>query len=159
MTGEHHYALDEKGRLLLPKAFRDELRDGLVITRGLEGCLYGFPLVAWQRVEAELAQLPITNPKAAALARFLIGGAEGPALACPFELIGGALKGRLDAAGRTTLTPQLLSHADIREGVVIIGMKNRFELWSPGRWSEELARLTSPQAQRDGLELIQTFLR
>jgi MraZ protein len=144
MTGEHHYALDEKGRLLLPKAFRDELRDGLVITRGLEGCLYGFPLVVWQRVEAELAQLPITNPKAAALARFLIGG---------------AFKGRLDAAGRTTLTPQLLSHADIREEVVVIGMKSRFELWSPGRWSEELARLTSPQAQRDGLEMIQTFLR
>jgi MraZ protein len=144
MTGEHHYTLDEKGRLLLPKAFRDELRDGLVVTRGLEGCLYGFPLLAWQRLEAELAQLPITNPKAAALARFLIGG---------------ALKGRLDAAGRIALPPQLLLHADIREEVVVIGMKSRFELWSPGRWSEELARLTSPQAQRDGLELIQTLLR
>ncbi|WP_299427171.1 division/cell wall cluster transcriptional repressor MraZ [uncultured Meiothermus sp.] len=130
MIGEHHHTLDEKGRLMLPAEFRPALAGGLVVTRGLEGCLYVFPLATWRRLEAALTELPANNPRAVALARFFIGA---------------ALQTRPDRAGRIALTPQLLDYAELEHQGVVLGLKTRLELWNPERWDTELTRLSSAQ--------------
>ena len=49
--GEYQYSLDDKGRVVIPAPFRDFVEDGLVLTRGMEGCLYVFPLDRWKKIE------------------------------------------------------------------------------------------------------------
>ena len=124
--GEYRYAVDDKGRVIIPPTFRDFVEDGMVVTRGMEGCLYVFPMSAWSRIEQRLEQLPLTDRDARNFVRFFYSGAA---------------KAKLDAAGRVTLPPTLREFAQTQGAVIVAGAPNRLEVWSEERWNANLAHV------------------
>lgn len=138
--GEYQYAVDDKGRVIVPPAFRDFLDDGMVITRGMEGCLYVFPIAAWQRIESRLTELPLTDPDARNFIRFFYSGAA---------------KAKLDSAGRVTLPSTLRSFAEVDGNVIVAGAPNRLEIWNEPRWLENLS---SVQSQPPAPELLRELV-
>lgn len=135
--GEHQYSLDDKGRVVIPQPFRVFIEDGVVITRGLEGCLYMYPLLAWSNIERQLQNVPLTDRPAQELVRFLYSGAH---------------KTQMDSAFRITIPPPLRKFADIENvnDVVVAGAPTRLELWSEPRWWSNLTKYvenpTSPES-------------
>lgn len=138
--GEYQYAVDDKGRVIVPPAFRDFVDDGMVITRGMEGCLYVFPIAAWQRIEGRLTELPLTDPDARNFIRFFYSGAA---------------KAKLDSAGRVTLPSTLRSFAEVDGNVIVAGAPNRLEIWNEPRWLENLS---SVQSQPPAPELLRELV-
>lgn len=128
MTGEAEYAVDEKGRIVLPQYLRSRFGDGLVITRGLEGCLYVFPRVAWGELERQLSELPLSDAHARAFIRFFYSGATRLAL---------------DNQGRLSIPTALRAWAGIEEKAVLAPTPNRLELWQPALWEAELRRFAA----------------
>jgi MraZ protein len=130
--GEFQYAMDDKGRVIVPPPFREFVEDGLVVTRGMEGCLYVFPLPTWRTIETRLTELPLTDADARNFVRFFYSGAA---------------KAKLDAAGRVTVpaTLRLFAGVDAESGgnVVVAGAPNRLELWNEARWLSNLAEVQS----------------
>lgn len=141
--GEYQYAVDDKGRVIVPPAFREFVEDGMVVTRGMEGCLYVFPLSSWRRIENQLTDLPLTDREARNFVRFFYSGAA---------------KAKLDSAGRITIPAALRSFADVEVGhgsVVVAGAPNRLELWNDARWQQALAEVQEQPSAPDLLsELI-----
>ena len=138
--GEFQYSVDDKGRLIVPPAFRDFVEDGMVVTRGMEGCLYVFPLSSWQRIESRLTELPLTDPEARNFVRFFYSGAA---------------KARLDSAGRITVPATLRAFAQVEGNVVVAGAPNRLEIWNEERW---LSNLTAVQAQPPAPDLLRELV-
>ena len=103
----------------MPPPFREFVEDGMILTRGMEGCLYIFPLAAWKRVEEQLEQLPLTDASSRAFVRFFYSGAS---------------KARLDAQSRVSVPQTLRGFAELDTEVVVAGAPGRLELWSPARW-------------------------
>jgi len=127
--GEYSYTLDDKGRLTLPARFRDQLAQGVVITRGLDRCLFVFPYEDWKRFTAEMPErLPITQKSARDFSRFFFSGAVD---AIP------------DKQGRVLIPPFLREYADLGDEAMIIGVNTRLELWAPERWRQELMDVES----------------
>jgi MraZ protein len=132
--GEYQYSLDDKGRVVIPQSFRNFVEDGVVITRGLEGCLYMFPLLAWSNIEKQLLNLPLTDMEAQKFVRFFYSG---------------AYKTQMDNASRVMIPPPLRKFAAMEESndVVVAGAPTRLELWSESRWWESINKvLESPPA-------------
>ncbi len=132
--GEYQYSLDEKGRVVVPAPFREFLGDGLVLTRGMEGCLYAFPLDRWRKIEEQLQGLPLTDREAQPFVRFFYSGAH---------------KTRMDNASRILIPPPLRQFAGLKEGgeVVIAGAPGRLEIWSLERWWQAIqAVMQNPPA-------------
>ena len=135
--GEYQYSLDDKGRVVIPAPFRDFVEDGLVLTRGMEGCLYVFPLDRWKKIEEQLVNLPLTDAEARAFVRFFYSGAH---------------KTRMDSASRVLIPPPLRLFAGLKEGgeVAIAGAPGRPEMWSQERRGEAieevLAKPPAPEA-------------
>jgi len=126
--GEHVYTLDSKGRLTLPAKYRDDLAPGVVITRGLDRCLFVFRLEDWKRFTMILGeQLPFTNSEARKFSRFLFSGAVD---AIP------------DKQGRVLIPQYLRDHAELDGEVIIIGTNNRLEVWKPERWQQTLSEVS-----------------
>ena len=121
LMGEYNHVIDAKGRLIIPAKFRDQLGASFVITRGLDGCLFGYPQAEWQRLEAKLAALPLTKRDARAFVRFLYSAAT---------------ECELDRQGRVNIPAILRQHASLQKDCVIIGVSNRFEIWSADRWND-----------------------
>ncbi|MEJ2666222.1 MAG: division/cell wall cluster transcriptional repressor MraZ [Deinococcales bacterium] len=138
--GEFQYSVDDKGRVIVPPTFRDFVEDGMVVTRGMEGCLYVFPLSAWQRIESRLTELPLTDPEARNFVRFFYSGAA---------------KARLDSAGRITVPATLRAFAEVEGNVVVAGAPNRLEIWNEARW---LSNLTAVQAQPPAPDLLRELV-
>jgi MraZ protein len=136
--GEFQYAVDDKGRVIIRPACRDFVEDGMVVTRGMERCLYVFPMSAWSRIESRLEELPLTDPDARNFIRFFYSGAA---------------KAKLDSAGRVTLPPTLRQFAEAQGAVIIAGAPNRLEIWNEARWSDNLQgvteRPTAPELLRE----------
>ncbi len=121
--GTHHPRLDEKGRLFLPARFRDELAEGLVITKGQEHCLYVWPRAEFESVTAKLRQAPLTDPRARAYGRVLFGS---------------AFEERPDKQGRITVPPTLRNYANLTRDCVVVGMDTRVEIWDAVAWEAYL---------------------
>lgn len=134
--GEFQYAVDDKGRVIVPPAFRDFVDDGMVVTRGMERCLFVFPLGAWQQIETNLQDLPVNDAEVRSWIRFFYSGAS---------------KAKLDSAGRITIPSNLRTFAEIEGNVVVAGAPNRLELWNDARWLQNLDGL---QAQPPSPELL-----
>lgn len=119
--GTYTPKLDEKGRLFLPAKFRDQLAEGLVVTRGQERCLTIWPMAAFQDLARRAQEAPVTVKGARDYTRFLFAGAsdETP-----------------DKQGRITIPPMLREYASLSKDVVVIGVMNRVEIWDPTRWEE-----------------------
>lgn len=121
LIGEFQHTLDEKGRLTIPARFREDLGDRFILTKGLDGCLFGYPLTEWKNLEAKLRALPVTKADARAFVRLLLAGAS---------------ECELDSQGRFVLPNSLREHAGIHKEVVITGVSTRIEIWSKQRWEE-----------------------
>ncbi|WP_283587934.1 division/cell wall cluster transcriptional repressor MraZ [Limosilactobacillus viscerum] len=121
LMGEYKHVIDSKGRLIIPAKFRGQLGETFVITRGLDGCLFGYPQNEWQTLEEKLKTLPLTKRDARAFVRFLYSAAT---------------ECELDKQGRVNIPPVLRQHASLKKDCVIIGVSNRFEIWSGERWSD-----------------------
>lgn len=117
--GEYKHKIDEKSRLALPIKFRDELKEGMVITRGLDNCLFVYLKNDWLILARKIAQLPLTQSNARAFSRLMLGG---------------AIEVGLDKQGRAMLPPYLQKYAALKRKVIIVGVNNRLEIWSRGRW-------------------------
>jgi MraZ protein len=117
--GEYPYTVDGKGRLVVPPPFRSFVEDGMILTRGMEGCLYVFPEATWGRIETQLAALPLDDRDGRAFVRFFYSGAS---------------RVRVDGAGRITLPPTLRTFADLTAAAIVAGAPNRLEIWSEERW-------------------------
>lgn len=125
LLGTHMPKLDEKGRLILPSKFRDELGDGVVITRGQERCLYVFSSKEFASVHDKIRQAPLTNEEGRRYLRVFLSGAtdETP-----------------DKQGRVLLPQVLREYAGLSRELVIIGVGSRAEIWDLAAWNEYLAR-------------------
>ena len=119
--GEYEHTVDDKGRLTIPAKFREELEGGVVITRGLDGCLWAYTRSEWEVLAEKISKLPTTNPAARDFARFMFANA--------FDSIP-------DRQGRVLIPQNLRDHADIQNETVVIGVMNRVEIWRPDKWAE-----------------------
>jgi MraZ protein len=128
--GEFEHTIDDKGRLTIPSRFRDELAEGMFVSRGLDGCLFVYPLDSWKELAGKVATLPLTQGNARYFSRLIYSGTE-----C-----------NLDKQGRILLPSSLRQHAAIGNEVVIIGVNSRLEIWSKERWQEVTAQLENEGA-------------
>jgi MraZ protein len=119
--GEYHHNIDNKGRIIVPSKFRDDLGDMFIITRGLDQCLFGYPLSEWQLIEEKLKGLPLTKKDARAFTRFFFSGAT---------------ESELDKQGRINIPAPLLQYAKLEKECVILGVSNRIEIWSKQIWED-----------------------
>jgi MraZ protein len=119
--GEYHHSIDNKGRLIIPAKFREDLGEMFIITRGLDQCLFGYPLSEWKILEEKLKGLPLTKKDARAFTRFFFSGAT---------------ESELDKQGRVNLPSPLLQYAKLEKDCVILGVSNRIEIWSKQIWED-----------------------
>ena len=117
--GEYQHALDSKNRIIVPSKFREGLGNSFVITKGLDGCLYAYPMDEWRRLEEKLKSLPLTNKDARAFVRFFFSGAA--------EI-------EIDKQGRALIPQNLVEYANVLKEIVSIGVSTRIELWSKEKW-------------------------
>jgi MraZ protein len=124
LLGEYEHTIDDKNRLTLPAKFRQEFADGLVVTRGLDGCLFAFRRADWGRlVESQLATLDPLSKEGRRLNRFFFSGAA---------------EAELDKQGRVMLPAPLIDHAKLGREVVVAGVHDRLEIWDRVAWRKEL---------------------
>ncbi len=119
--GEYHHTIDDKGRLIIPTKFRDELGNSFIITRGIENCLYVYSNSNWSNICDKLNSLPFTRKDARSFNRFFMSGAT-----CV----------ELDKQGRVNVTSPLIDYAGLIKECVIIGAGDRIEIWSQDAWNE-----------------------
>lgn len=119
--GEYHHNIDNKGRLIVPSKLRDDLGEMFIITRGLDRCLFGYPLSEWSVIEDKLKALPLTKKDARAFTRFFFSGAT---------------ESEIDKQGRINIPAPLLDYAQLQKECVILGVSNRIEIWSKQIWEE-----------------------
>ncbi len=117
--GEYQHALDNKNRIIIPSKFRENLGEKFVMTKGLDNCLYIYPMEEWTVLEGKLKNLPLTSKDARAFVRFFFSGAH--------EL-------ELDKQGRALIPQNLLEYANIIKEIVSIGVSTRIELWGKEKW-------------------------
>lgn len=120
--GEYNHTIDAKGRLIMPAKYREQLGKEFVVTKGLEGCLYVYPVEAWKEFEDKLEALPVTvNQKARKFSRFFTAGATMV---------------ELDKQGRILLPAVLRSYAGLTKDVVLAGVLKRIEIWDKEKWDK-----------------------
>jgi MraZ protein len=117
--GTHAPRLDDKGRLILPAKFRDQLEKGVVVTRGQERCLYVFPVAEFERLAEQLRQAPVTSKQARDYLRVFLSGASDEVP---------------DKQGRITIPPALRSYAGLSRDLTVIGAGHRVEIWDATAW-------------------------
>jgi MraZ protein len=124
--GEYEYTIDDKGRLAIPARYREELGDGLVITRGFDGCLLGFPRPFWEQLAQQVGSLSLGQVDSRSLQRLLFSGAAD---------IG------FDKQGRVLIPQNLREYGGMNDQVVIAGLNRYFEIWASDRWQKQLESL------------------
>ena len=135
LLGEFDHAIDDKGRITVPAKFRGRLAAGLVVTKGIDPCLWLYPADIWAELSKEINTLPLTDPKAREFKRQVFGGASG---SVP------------DKQGRIILSPKLREYANIDSNAVIIGMYDYCEIWNPEDWREhQQESLLDPEARAE----------
>jgi MraZ protein len=117
--GEYQHTIDEKGRVIIPSKFRDDLGQTFVLTRGLDQCVFGYPMEEWKLLEQKLKALPFTKKDARAFSRFFFSGAA---------------ECQLDKQGRVNISQPLREYAQLDKDCVVIGVSSRIEIWSKSKW-------------------------
>ena len=121
--GTHSPRLDDKGRLFLPAKFRDELAEGVVITKGQERCLYVFPMAEFRRVTEAMSQAPVPQKAVRDYSRVFFASASDEVP---------------DKQGRITIPPALREYAGLTKDCVVIGANTRVEVWDTTAWESYL---------------------
>lgn len=122
--GTYAPRLDEKGRLILPAKFRDELAGGVILTRGQDHCIYAFTTAEFERMYAQLREAPLAQKQARDYVRVMLSGADSQ---IP------------DKQGRITLPAPLRTYAGLGRDLAVIGAGSRVEIWDAKAWEEYLA--------------------
>jgi len=124
LLGEYEHTLDDKNRLTLPAKVRQALGGGVVVTRGMDGCLFVFTREAWD--EFVVARLQGLNPfsrEARQMSRFMFAGAT---------------ETEVDKQGRIMLPPALIEHGTLGRDVVVAGVRDHVEIWDRAAWRKQL---------------------
>ena len=122
--GEFEYKVDDKGRVPIPPRFRKELKEGVVLTPGVEKCIIAYPRSEWEKLATELTAGSLTRSKLRRLNRAIFATA--------FSV-------DIDGQGRVALPTPLCQHAEIVDEVVVAGANTYLELWNTVHWEEEKA--------------------
>ncbi len=121
LIGEYIHTLDDKNRVSLPVKFRKELGKSMVITPGLDNCLFVFTMKEWEKIAARLSESSLLQSDNRSFNRFMFGG---------------AVQVEVDSIGRILLPDFLKDRANLKSKVVWIGVQNRLEIWNEKAWSE-----------------------
>jgi len=122
--GTHSPRLDDKGRMFLPAKYREDLADGVVITKGQERCLYVFPAEEFARITEALRAAPVTAKAVRDYSRVFFASASDEAP---------------DKQGRVTIPQGLRDYAGLQRECVVIGANTRLEIWVSAAWTAYLA--------------------
>lgn len=113
--GEYHHNIDEKGRIIIPTKFREELKSNFVVTKGLEGCLFIYPELEWANIVNQLKNIPFTKADARNFTRVFMASAS----ALDF-----------DKQGRINIPKPLIEYAKLDKECIVIGVNDRLEIWN-----------------------------
>ena len=135
--GEYLHSVDSKGRLAIPARFRAKIEGGAVLTRGVDTCLYVYPMATWEQKAREL-DAAIVDPRQRRLVER--------------RFFGMAYECELDAQGRIIVPAKFRQYAELNGEATVVGARDRFEVWSPVRWeaymeemqAEDLSALPLP---------------
>lgn len=105
----------------MPAKLREDMGEKFIITKGLDGCLFGFSQNEWENFETKLKTLPLTNKNARDFVRFFLSG---------------AMECEIDKQGRFLISSNLRNVATLKKEVVIIGVGTRIEIWNKDKWEE-----------------------
>lgn len=119
LIGEYKHTLDPKKRLSLPSKWREELGKKLVVTRGLDNCLFVYPLKEWQKITEKIDQLPLGQADTRSFNRFFLSGAT---------------EVEVDSVGRILVPDFLKEFGKLESSVVLAGISTRIEIWDEKRW-------------------------
>ena len=119
--GEYNHTIDSKGRLIVPSKFREALGDEFVVTKGLDGCLFVYPMEEWTAFTDKLKELPLTKKDARQFSRFFLAGAAS----C-----------EVDKQGRILIPAVLREFAGLEKDAVLVGVSSRIEIWSRSNWEK-----------------------
>ena len=122
--GTYEPKLDDKGRVILPARFREDMEGGIVLTRGQEHCIYAFPAQEFEQMTVELRRAPLSSKQARDYVRLLLSG---------------AYKEVPDKQGRITLPPDLRKYAGLDRELTVIGAGSRAEIWNSQAWNDYLS--------------------
>lgn len=123
LTGEYTHSIDEKGRIIIPSKIRSVIGNNIIITRGMDGCLFGYSKESWENLVSKLETLPFTKKDNRNFIRFFTSGA----IALEF-----------DKQGRINIPNYLSEYANLLDDVIIIGVINRIEIWNKEKWNNFL---------------------
>lgn len=123
--GEYTYSIDEKKRLAIPAKFRELLGKKAVITRGLDNCLFLYPVKEWKKLAEKLSKLPLSQSDARGFARLMLIG---------------AMDVNIDNLGRILVPDYLKKYGSLNKKVVIAGVFDRIEIWDSKKWDEYKAK-------------------
>lgn len=121
LLGEYSHSIDTKGRLIIPAKFRGDLGERFIVTRGLDGCLFGYPMEEWSELEKKLRELPLAKRESRTITRFFYSAAT---------------ECSIDKQGRINIPETLRQHADLSKECYVIGVSSRFEIWNAEHWKE-----------------------
>lgn len=121
LLGEFRHSLDAKGRVFLPSRWREELSEGVVVTKGLERCLWILPRPRFEELAEQVHSLPVNRKRNRDYERILFSGAS---------------EEEIDRQGRITIPPALREYAGLDREVVLAGIRRRAEIWDRGVWSD-----------------------
>jgi len=121
LIGEYTHTIDDKNRLSLPVKFRQEMGKKIVVTPGLDGCLFVFTMKQWETISGKLGESSILQSDTRSFNRYMLGGAS---------------EVEVDSIGRILVPDFLKDRAGLKSKVVIIGVQNRAEIWNEKAWME-----------------------
>lgn len=125
LIGEYQHTIDQKGRVIVPARFREDLGDSFYVTKGLDGCLFVLSPGEWTRLQERVSAMPIS--KARGLQRFFFSG---------------AVEAQPDRQGRVLLPQTLRDYAGLDKDVTFIGASSRAEIWDTAHWTAFNSTLT-----------------
>jgi MraZ protein len=121
LIGEYTHTIDDKKRLSLPAKFRKELGGRVVVTHGLDQCLFVYPLKEWQKVSEKLSELSMGQSDSRSFNRFMLAG---------------AVEAEIDSLGRILIPEYLKEFGRLESKTVVIGVHSRVEIWNEKAWAE-----------------------
>jgi len=121
ILGEYKHNLDSKGRLAIPAKFRKKFESGIIITRGLDHCLFVFSLKDWEELVKKITALPLSQANSRAFSRLMLAG---------------AIDAKLDSQGRILIPDYLRQYAELKKQVVLAGLYTRLEIWDAELWKQ-----------------------
>lgn len=117
--GEYQHTIDTKKRLALPAKFRRDFKGKAVVTRGLDNCLFVYPMKQWKEIAEKLGNMPVGESSTRSFVRLMLAG---------------AVDVEIDSQGRILVPNYLKSYANFKKEVVVAGLFNRIEIWDKAVW-------------------------